>query len=227
MKTSKMSIVLAMLLLIQFSIAQETPSMFVVHTDNVKFEKVPQYETLAKNLKENCEKLNIKNINWTTISIEDGRYVHVSPIKNMAELDENPMKELSEKMDKTAFSKLFDGMDECYDSHSDAVIHHVADLSYKPESAKETNGNHREYHFLYYPPKNGKAMKEAMAKVKELFKKKGIKNGYDVYHSGFGSDEGYYMVAIAGENELQLAQEGKENRVLMGEERGPTFFLCY
>ena len=39
----------------------------------------------------------------------------------------------------------------------------------------------------------GDAMKEAMTKVKEMFEAKGVKNGYEVYHSGFGSDGPYYQ----------------------------------
>jgi len=41
-------------------------------------------------------------------------------------------------------------------------------------------------------------MKDGMAQVKAMFKTKGVKNGYDVYHSGFGSEESYYMISLFG-----------------------------
>ncbi|WP_296386948.1 hypothetical protein [Winogradskyella sp.] len=202
----------------------EQPTMFAVHTDNVNFDMMPKYEQLAKQLKESCEKYKIKDVSWTAISVEDGRYVYVTPIKNMAELDENPMGDLAEKMGKEAMGKMFNEMDDCYDSHSNAVVHLKPELSYRPEGYSTQGKNHREYHFLYYSPKNAKEMKESMAKVKEMFKTKGVKNGYDVYHSGFGSEESYYMVSISGDDDLSIAQGGKENDELLGDDKGATFY---
>ncbi|WP_460218761.1 hypothetical protein [Psychroserpens sp. MEBiC05023] len=226
MKTLKTGLVLliTMIFAVNFGNSQDTPTMFVVHTDNVKFEKLPQYEKAAKSLKDNCAKHDIKGLNWTAISIEDGRYVYVSPIKSMADLDNDPMAPLFEKMGKEAAEKLFSDMNQCYDSHSNAIVHHSPDLSYIPEGYSSEGKNHREYHFLYYPPKHGKAMKEAMMKVKELFESKGIKNGYNVYHSGFGSEESYYMVSIAGKDDVSIAMGGQENDKLFGDDKGPTFF---
>ena len=217
-----------MTLLFAFNLANaqdEQPTMFVVHTDNVNFDMMPKYEQLAKQLKENCEKYNVQGVNWTAISIEDGRYVYVSPIKNMAELDKNPMAGLAEKMGKDAMGKMFNEMDDCYDSHSNAVVHFKPELSYIPEGYNDEGKNHREYHFLYYSPKNAKEMKEGMAKVKEMFKTKGVKNGYSVYHSGFGSEGSYYMVSISGKDDLDIAQGGKENDELLGDDKAKQHFM--
>ncbi|OUR91781.1 hypothetical protein A9Q87_08210 [Flavobacteriales bacterium 34_180_T64] len=203
---------------------EDAPIMFSVHTDNVKFAMMPQYEKLAKQLKENCEKHNVQGVDWTAISIEDGRYVFVSQIENMAELDKNIFAELFEKMGKEAAGAMFDKMDECYDSHSNSITHYIPALSYHPEGYSSEGKNHREYHFLYYAPKDGKAMGEAMEGVKKLFEAKGVKNGYSVYHSGFGSEESYFMVSIAGTSDMSIAQGGMENDKLLGDEKDATFF---
>lgn len=227
MKIFKTRFLILMTVLFAFNLANaqdDQPTMFVVHTDNVNFDMMPKYEGLAKQLKESCEKYNIQEINWTAISIEDGRYVYVTPIKNMADLDENPMGDLAEKMGEEAMGKMFNEMADCYDSHSNEVVHLKPDLSYIPDGYSTKDKNHREYHFLYYSPKNAKKMKEAMAKVKEMFKTKGVKNGYEVYHSGFGSEESYYMVSISGDDDLDIAQGGKENDELLGDDKGATFY---
>ncbi|WP_299117154.1 hypothetical protein [uncultured Winogradskyella sp.] len=203
---------------------EQQPTMFVVHTDNVKFEMMPKYEEISKKFKTVCEENDIKDMTWTTISVEDGRYVYVSPITNMADLDKNPMESLAKKIGEEEMKKMFDGMDECYDSHSDAIVHFMPELSYMPEGYNTQDKNQREYHFLYYSPKNGKEMKEAMAKVKEMFETKGVKNGYEVYHSGFGSDENYFMVSIAGTSDVAIAQGGEENDKILGDERKATFW---
>ena len=57
-----------------------------------------------------------------------------------------------------------------------------------------------------------------------MFKAKGVKNGYEVYHSGFGSDESYYMVAIAGASEMDIVQDGEDNDKLLGGEKDAVFW---
>ena len=202
----------------------DQPTMFVVHTDNVKFEMMPKYEELSLKFKTLCEENNLKDMSWTTISVEDGRYVHVTLIKNMAELYENPMAEMAKKVGEEKMTEMFDEMDDCYDSHGNEIVHYMANLSYIPEGYSTEGKNQREYHFLYYAPKNSKAMNEAMGKVKEMFKAKGVKNGYEVYHSGFGSDESYYMVAIAGASEMDIVQDGEDNDKLLGDEKDAVFW---
>jgi hypothetical protein len=227
MKTSKTTILaLLLLLLTNLTFAQDKqPTMFTVHTDYVKFDKMMQYEEAAKEMKDNCVKHNVQGANWTAISIEDGRYVYVTPIENMADLDKNAMGDLFDKMDKDAANAMFDKMNECYDSHGNSIVHLNTSLSYMPEGAESNKDkNFREYHFLYYSPKNGKAMREAMEGVKKLFTDKGIKNGYSVYHSGFGSDEGYYMISIAAKDDLEIAQNGKINDAAFGDEGQATFY---
>ncbi|WP_191860923.1 hypothetical protein [Hanstruepera ponticola] len=211
--------------LFSVSAQDSQPTMFTVHTDNVKFDKMMQYEEAAKELKSNFEKHNIKNVSWTALSIEDGRYVYVTPIKNMSELDKNMMEDLYKKMGEDKADALFEKMNECYDSHHDNVVHYLPEMSYHPESEGSMEGkNHREYHFLYYAPKNGKAMKEGMKDIQAMFQKRGIKNGYSVYHSGFGSDESYYMVSISGKDGLEIAQNGKLNDETFTEEDQANFF---
>jgi len=218
-------ILLIGLFTINFTNAQEEqPTMFMVHTDYVKFEMMPKYEELSAKFKALCEEHDVKDINWTTISVEDGRYVYVVPIENMAELDKNHMKEMVEKVGEDKMDEMFNEFDQCYDTYRSEIVHLSKDLSHMPEGYSTVDKNHREYHFLYYPPKNADAMKEAMTKVKEMYEAKGIKNGYEVYHSGFGSDGPYYMVAIAGSSEMSIAEGGEENDKLLGDEKDAVFW---
>jgi hypothetical protein len=212
--------VLALIFLVgNFAYAQgEQPIMFSVHTDYVNFNKMTQYEEAAKQLKDECVKHDIKDANWMTVSAEDGRYMYVTPIKNMADLDKNTMSGLYEKMGEEEAGKMFKKMNECYDSHGDHIVYYIPELSYNPEGYSRDGMNEREYHFLYYSPQNGAALGEAMKGIKDLWAEKGVKYGYNVYHSGFGSDKGYFMVAIAGKNAMYFAETGEENDKLLGED---------
>ncbi|NNE32162.1 MAG: hypothetical protein HKN40_07315, partial [Winogradskyella sp.] len=56
------------------------------------------------------------------------------------------------------------------------------------------------------------------------YKTKGIKNGYNVYKSGFGSDEAYYMVEVAGEDFVSIASDGKANSETLGDDGKAALF---
>ncbi len=208
-----------------FAYAQDEQSnMYSVHTDHVNFDKMTQYEGLAKQLKDECVKHDVKSTNWTAVSTEDGRYMYVTPIENMADLDKNKMSGLFEKMGEGEAGKMFDKMNECYDSHGDHIVHYIPGLSYNPEGYSREDMNERQYHFLYHTAQNGDDLGDAMNKIKEMFTAKGVKNGYNVYHSGFGSDESYFLVAVAGKSALHFAQMSEEDDALLGDEKDDVFF---
>ena len=56
-----------------------------------------QYEEVVKEMAALFEKHQIEDAYYTTISVEDGRYVYVSPISSMGDLDKNPMEGLYNK----------------------------------------------------------------------------------------------------------------------------------
>lgn len=235
MKFIKNGIVTLMIALFAFNVAQaqeeqkETEEkaksqMFFVHTDNVKFEMAPKYEELAKKFKETCDEHQPKDISWTTVSVEDGRYVFVMPIENMAALDENPMKEMVEKVGKDKMDEMFGEFDTCYDTYSTEIVYHMPELSYTPKDYNTEGKHNREYHFLYYSPKHGDDIKDGMKKIKELFEEKGIDNGYQVYHSGLGSNGNYYMVSVSGSSNLEIAETGDKNDKIFGKEGDAAFW---
>lgn len=123
------ALVIGLVLSVNLSNSQEkAPTMFVVHTDHVKFNKMMQYEEVAKEMTALFEKHQIEDSYYTTISVEDGRYVYVSPISSMGDLDKNPMEGLYNKVGKEKFDIMLDKMDECYDQHHDNVVHSVSNL---------------------------------------------------------------------------------------------------
>lgn len=233
MKTIKSGLLILLLTVFTFSIltAQEEKKeenknkMFNIHIDNVRFDKMMDYEKVAKELKDNMVKHSIQDASWTTISTEDGRYIYVSEIESMADLDKNPMSGLFDKMGDEAAGKMFDTMNECYDSHGNHISYYIDSLSYHPESEESSEDkNYLEYHFLYYPPRNSDAIGKAMKAVKDLFVSKNIKNGYSVYHSGFGSDESYFIITVRGKDGLEIEKNGKINDEAFGDESQETFF---
>lgn len=203
----------------------KSSNMFVVHQDYVTFDKMGQYEEAAKELTEACNTHNIDGMHWNALAAEDGRYIYVTEIENMAALDDSsPWRNLRDAMGEEKFSAMMGKMDDCYTHHNDHIVYYNEDLSYIPEGYNTKDQNFRELHFLYFEPNKGKELYESLKGVKKMFNDKGSKMGYHVYRSGFGSSEDYYVVVIVGKDKLDILQRGKVNDEMLGDDRKAVFY---
>ena len=219
MKTFKNTILLAILLIA--SIITYAQDMYVVQENVVKLSKVKEYETLLKEFITLTKKHNIQDVSWLTLSTDNSHYSYVSPIKNMAALDkESYGAKLAAKAGKDVVNKLYKRAYNCLDAELSYIVHLDKELTYMPNGFTQTPAgkNYRKQHFLYVSPENRAIVKEKMKAVKALFERKGSKEYYRVYRSGFGTAGEYYLVAIAAVDELDYARQSKENDTLLGEE---------
>ncbi|QBA64496.1 hypothetical protein [Muriicola soli] len=218
-------ILLALLAILPGSIlAQESNAnqSFAVHEDVVKLGMTAEYEDTCKELVGHLKKHNIQEARFITASISDNRYIYVSPIENMADLDKPLFSTLSEKMGKEAMSALFNRMDKCYDVEHDYIITLDPSLSYQPQGINQTpeGQDYRKFHYLYVAPANRALIKEKMKAVRDMFASKGSQMYYRVYRSGFGTRGEFYMVAVAAKDQLDYAQKAMANDELIGEDGG-------
>lgn len=195
---------------------------YLIHQDNVKPSKAGEYEKVAKKFNEACLE-HKPDATWIAAVRDDFTYFYISPIENMAELDKQPMAEMAKAMgDK--FGEMFNAFDKCYDSHGSYIMHSVDDLSYKaPEGTDRSDMNYRVWYQLHYKPENGKKVKEGMKAIKAMFQEKGSKEYYNVYHSGMGSMDSYYLVSVAAKDEVDSATRSKANQDVLGPDRYETF----
>jgi Fe-S cluster assembly scaffold protein SufB len=225
MKTLKITMLLVIMLLLTPIISQAQNSddkrSYRVHEDHVKLSMVSEYEKTVKELISLLKKHNLQDVSWITLNSNDSRYSFVSSINGMSDLDKPSfVKTLVEKEGKEAVYDIFDRMDKCYDIELDYILHLDKELTYMPEGFTQTpeGKNYRNNHMLYVTPGNRKMVKEKMKAIKALFEKKGSKEYYRVYRSGFGSNGEYYMVAIAAKDEADYARQSNENDELLGED---------
>lgn len=203
--------------------AQEKKSKaYWVHEDVVKPSMVASYETVCKDLTSNLRKHNIQGFNAIVTNTADNRYLWVSPIASMADINYTAFNALSEKMGADAMTALFDKMDKSYDTEHDYVIHLDEELSYMPGGITQTpeGQDFRKFHYFHYTPSNEDAVREKSAAIKRLFESKGSKMHYRTYKGGFGTRGAFYMVAIAAKDAVDYATKTAENNALLGEEWG-------
>lgn len=226
MKNLKLSLlILAMTLLPLISFAQDSKDSqaYWIHEDRVKPGMTDEYEQIAKDLVAACKEHNIQETQWLTMALNDNSYLYVTPMENFAELDKDGLASLSEKMGDEKMATLFDRFNNTYDEHGDYIVYLNKNLSYMPGGVSQTieGQNYRTLYYNYVTPENNKEFVETMKKMKIAFEKHNSKMHYRVYKTGFGVMGTYYMVAVAGESNLQSAKTGDDNWNAMKDDFGP------
>lgn len=226
MKLLKLSLLtLSMLLIPFFGTSQEEKNYqaYWIHEDRVKPNMTGEYEQISKDLVAACKEHNIQETMWITLALNDNSYLYITPIKNMADLDEDGFNTLSEKMGADKMAALFERFNPTYDEHGDYVVYLNKNLSYMPGGITQTieGQNYRTLYYNYVTPENDKGYVEVLKKMKAAFEKHNSKLNYRVYKTGFGVMGSYYMIAVAAESNLASATIGEENWTTMKEDFDP------
>ena len=228
MKTLKFKFIIAALVLAPFCLIQaqdSEPQSYWIHEDVVKPSMVTTYESVCKELTDNMKKHNIQGLNVLVSQTADNRYLWISPINSMADIERPVFKTLSEKMGAENMKGLFDRMDKAYDIEHNYVIQLDKELSYQPGGITQTpeGQNYRKFHYFHYTPSNAAMVKKKAMAIKKLFESKASKVHYRAYHSGFGTRGAFYMVAIAAKDAADYANKITANNALLGEEWQKTY----
>lgn len=199
---------------------EKTTQAYWVHEDVVKPSMVGEYETVCKELTDNMRKHNIQEMNVIVTNTADSRYLWVSPIESMSDIEKPVFETLAEKMGGTTMADLFERMDKCYDIEQNYIIHLDKELSYMPGGITQTpeGQDYRKFHYLHYTPGDRKMIMDKMQSIKKMFEEKGSEVHYRVYKSGFGTRGEFLMVAVAAKDEVDYATKSKANEALLGED---------
>ncbi len=223
MKTTNiLPIFLMLLFIVPFTAAaqdEEQSQAFWVHEDPVYPSMVADYESYCVDLVDNCNKYGITEANWQTISTDDLKYFHISPIQKMGDLDKSRFSLLQEKMGEEDFNALFDNFDSCYDNHTDYIVHLDKELSYHPSEGSMGEGTFRKMEFWYVTPQNFNKMVDIAKEFKALYASRNSQEYYDVYRSGFGASGQYLLVVITANNPEHYESIRNANKTLLGIER--------
>ncbi|MGB3151757.1 MAG: hypothetical protein WBB27_13950 [Maribacter sp.] len=225
LRTKFLLVIFALGTITTLSAQEKKSKSFWVHEDVVKPAMVSSYETVCKDLTSNLKKHNIKGVSTIVTNTTDHRYLWVSPIESMADINYTAFNTLSEKMDPGAMSTLFDEMDKSYDTEHDYVISLDEELSYMPGGITQTpeGQDYRKFHYFHYTPANRNMVREKAMAIKNLFERNNSKVHYRLYKSGFGTRGAFYMVAIAAIDPIDYATKIAENNKLLGQQWEKTW----
>lgn len=225
MKIFKTTIVLALILLLIPTLSySQNIQAFWVHEDQVKPGMSSEYESITKEFNEISKKNDFK-ANWSVAQMTNGKYLTITPIEKLGDIDDFSMAELSKKVGEEKFKSYFDRYNKCYDIHGSYVTLLNNDLSYMPDgmSTTQEGKEYRTWHIISVTPQNKAKMAENMKIVKDLFVSKKSKMHYRVYTNGFGQIGDRFVIVVSAKDELDMAQMSVENRKLLGPESKAKF----
>jgi hypothetical protein len=202
--------------LVVSSQAQETNQMYVVHEDLVFPNKIAEYEAATKAFSETMKEHNATDAAYLTVSLDDMRYLFVSPIENYGSLDKNSFETAIEAMGQDGFDNLMSKYDGTFSTHKNYVISLSQDLSYKSDQIVVEGVNYRHFEYFFINPDKWDEAKAISKEWKELHTAKNAPNGYRSYSGGLGT-EPMFMIVRWAKNAAEFQANMLENQEALGD----------
>ncbi len=224
METKKITGFFLFLLLMSFMGIQaqeeQDMQMFLVHEDRTKPAMAKKHEIIDKELIGAMRQNEIQNFSWITLVTEDFRFLYISPIEKMADLDRDPFASLSQKIGQKETNKIFDKYKDTYEEHGDYILILDKSLSYQPGGINTTpvGKNYRHITLYHYTPANATKAEALAKKFLDLYTKKNSQMDYRLYRSGFGIMGSFFWVVTAAESPEDFERMREDNRELLGQE---------
>lgn len=192
--------------------------MFMVHIDHVISSEAKQYEEANKGWTSMCREHDLKDADSWTFTEEDGDYMHVSMIDNMAALDKNPFEEVQKKAGKEAWAEMYSKFDGTYMSHESFIVVGHPKYSYKSEQSTEEGMNYRVWGYNYFEEKDWEKVSEVAKKWKALYESKNAEAGFNIYSNGMGFPGPVLVVMQWAESPEAFYAQRTKTQELLGEE---------
>lgn len=224
METKKITGFFLFLLLFSFigipAQENEDMQMFLVHEDRTKPAMAKKHETVDKELIGAMKNNEIPNFSWITLVTEDFRYIYLSPIEKMADLDKDPFSLLREKIGQRETDRIFDKYKGTYDAHGEYILILDKKLSYQPGGVNTTpvGKNYRHIMMYHYTPENADKAEDLAKRFLDLYTKKNSQMDYRLYRSGFGVIGSFFWIVTAAESPEHFERMREDNRILLGQE---------
>lgn len=195
----------------------DNDQMFAVYTYEIMPEKVKAEEAFVKEMKATLKKHGVEGPTWSTAVTNTNTFMYIMPLENMADLDNNPWQELSEKMGEKEWKKLIDKADGHESSSSSSVLVLDAELSYMPDGLDPTTEgkDFRAWNMFHIKPGKYDEAKDLAKKIKEVYASKNSKFHYRIYHNRFGGDGNTLVVVSSHKNMGDYYQSASTARALV------------
>lgn len=228
MKTIKLfSLLYVAFFLVPLSISaqEEKDPLYGIYTHEVYPDKWDTEVAFVKEIKAALDEYDVDGLKWFTAATNANEFMYIVPMKNMAELDENPWAELVDKMGKDKWKAMLDKYKDNKAKVTSSVISLNRDITYMPEGldSGDPDENFRSWNIFYIKPGHMRDAKEAAKKIKEYYASKNSMYHYRIYETYFGGDDNILYVSSSGKNMADYATDAENNYELLGEGIVPLY----
>lgn len=215
MKKPCFTLALCALMLSFTSIAQDPPTMYMIHLDYVKPSKLQEYREAAMHWKKTMQEAGSEEMGYNAFSTDDFRFAFSIPINGMADIDEmygKMMEILGEEKMKEMMSK-FDGN---FTSHEEFILKHELELSYMPEGIPD-DATFRHWDYYYIKPEMWNQAMDLAKRYRDYAERKGLSH-YAIFTNGFGGEMNYILVYRWNKDLLNHVMDSNSDQEKMDEE---------
>lgn len=212
------------LLLVQSStligqVAEENWDLMLIREDKVYPSLTRDYEIGLTDLKTFLSNNKIKGFNYFTHLHDNYTYSHVTPIKELKDLDNGIYSYFSKNIKNKEFEDVLFYLDNTVESFKHYLIKYQPEISYVPKDENWTESmSYRKWHYFYFYPGIEILVDEILAAYKQLYSDKNIQMGFRVFTGFLGVEEPLYILTTWANTPLEFQQNLKTASGLLGEE---------
>lgn len=200
-------------------ISSDNWDLMLVREDKVYPSMTNDYEISLADLKSFLDKNKVEGFNYFTHLQNNFTYSHVTPIKELKDLNNGISEFFAEKINNPDLDIILNDLSNTISSYNYYVVQFKPELSYIPKEANWMAENqYRKWHYYYFYPGTKKSVEEVLAAYKQLYTDKEIEMGFRVFAGFLGVEQPLYILTTWAENPLDFQTDLEKTSGLLGED---------
>ena len=193
--------------------------LLLIREDKVYPSMTQDYEVSLGDLKSFLEKNNVKGFNYFTHLHDNFTYSHVTPIKELKNLNNGITEFFAKKINNPELDVILNYLSNTISSFNYYIVQFNPELSYIPNGEDWLENNqYRKWHYYYFYPGTSTSVEEVLAAYKQLYLDKKVEMGFKVFSGFLGVEQPLYILTTWAENPLDFQADLDKASNLVGKE---------
>jgi hypothetical protein len=198
---------------------EKEPGLLLIRADRVRPSQTETYEMALMEMHDFLTENKVEGFTYFTHMKDDYNFLHYTAIDHLGELDKGIFEYIKKRVNKPELELIWNDISESIDYYHYYVIRYHHELSYIPEEDKwHIDNPYRKWSYYYFAPGNEKEIKKILGAWRDLYKNRGIKNGYRIFSGVIGLPQPLFIFSTWAADPLDYHLRLKENLEILGEE---------
>lgn len=222
MKKYKSTIILLFIFSINAVFAQlsdDNWNYLLIREDAVMPSMTLDYEASLADLTLFLEENKVKKVNYLTALQDNYNYTHITSLKSLNEIGSGLESFIRGDDESAEFELIWSDFTETIEAYRYYVVKYLPELSHVPDGKVWLEeAPYRRWNYYYFEPGREQDVNEILMAWKNLYERKGVKNGYRVFKGVIGLEQPVILFTTWAEDPLDYQQNLQETIKLLGEE---------